>query len=712
MPTTAPRYKQQGARAPGPKPPGCAQARTRGGRLAWVLGRNAKGWIAVELDGNANEEGKAYERKSLRWAQFAPGQDSILAAAPPDAPKAPEPPPPPPRARRQPKPTQRTPYEEPIDPHNTEDLALSDDDDFYQKWLRETLDSGSDPGGSHDGDKDDDFRAGDMSDDDSAEDTNNDESALSLHTSDLVPRTELQLLLKDAATARESEATAPLATTAQLSRYQSDLGGDKRAMGALTEVVRRQLSRHLELLVETLARSANTENGDTSVSGPHGRSASLLLALGAAARSHRREADARCAIRAVMEDASGGGTRLTRLGAQQAQGSSILDRVRGLDRVDEVLERVSEGLDARRVLEAVGVSIHSLPPQAQRGAPLSFTAGEDALLLRGLQLYGDDAFDDVRKHLLPAKTRELLVFRVASLTRQGANDISRFRERRSRRGVVSKKWSGYDDKILALGAVVHEIGTAARVNWEEVAPLLPHRAAGELRKRWAKISSKWLDELKDMKRAGVDLLKELQDAKRVRDKVALVAQVRGRVVETPALWYPDGGVRTIVDASHTAQSSNYSSVSSPQRPESDATRAALAFAEPSQRPQSENTMAALAFASSMPAQPPKRRRAPLPPVEEDSSAGDSDADEAGLEAARQLARGLPSDFAPVGEAEFSLIGRQELGDLASLHGLPSQGFEEPPKKPARKRAKKKKKPAAAPPAGSFFGAVMREASHG
>ena len=46
-------------------------------------------------------------------------------------------------------------------------------------------------------------------------------------------------------------------------------------MGALTEVVRRQLSRHLELLVETLARSANNENGDTSVSGPHGRSASL-----------------------------------------------------------------------------------------------------------------------------------------------------------------------------------------------------------------------------------------------------------------------------------------------------------------------------------------------------------------------------------------------------------------------------------------------------
>ena len=111
-------------------PVGAVQAITAGGRVATILERKQRGWFAVELDGNANDEGKAYERKSLRWNQFAPGQDSILAAAPPDAPKAPEPPPPPPRARRQPKPTQRTPYEEPIDPHNTEDLALSDDDDF------------------------------------------------------------------------------------------------------------------------------------------------------------------------------------------------------------------------------------------------------------------------------------------------------------------------------------------------------------------------------------------------------------------------------------------------------------------------------------------------------------------------------------------------------------------------------------------------------
>ena len=42
--------------------------------------------------------------------------------------------------------------------------------------------------------------------------------------------------------------------------------------------------------METLARSATTENGDTSVSGPHGRSASLLLALGAAARIYRDKA--------------------------------------------------------------------------------------------------------------------------------------------------------------------------------------------------------------------------------------------------------------------------------------------------------------------------------------------------------------------------------------------------------------------------------------
>ena len=75
-------------------------------------GARAKGWIAVELDGRANEEGKACERKSTAlWAQFAPGQFSILAAAPPDDAQSAGAAPTTKRARRQPKPTRRTPYE-------------------------------------------------------------------------------------------------------------------------------------------------------------------------------------------------------------------------------------------------------------------------------------------------------------------------------------------------------------------------------------------------------------------------------------------------------------------------------------------------------------------------------------------------------------------------------------------------------------------------
>ena len=69
-----------------------------------------------------------------------------------------------------------------------------------------------------------------------------------------------------------------------------------------------------------------------------------------------------------------------------------------------------------------------------------------------------------------------------------------------------------DDKILALGAVV-EIGTAARVNWEEVAPLLPHRAAGELRKQWAKISESMARDIIDQKRPALTSLKELRTPK-------------------------------------------------------------------------------------------------------------------------------------------------------------------------------------------------------
>ena len=101
---------------------------------------------------------------------------------------------------------------------------------------------------------------------------------------------------------------------------------------------------------------------------------------------------------------------------------------------------------------------------------------------------------------------------------------------------------------------------------------------------------------------------------RLKEKIGDRANA-SREVEYHNAWgapvgEPGRGVRTIVDASHTAQSSNYSSVSSPARPESDATRAALAFAEPSQRPQSENTMAALSFAAAagLRARPERHRR--------------------------------------------------------------------------------------------------------
>ena len=45
--------------------------RTPGGRVATVLERRARGWIYVELDGNANDEGGAHERKSFRNSQLS-----------------------------------------------------------------------------------------------------------------------------------------------------------------------------------------------------------------------------------------------------------------------------------------------------------------------------------------------------------------------------------------------------------------------------------------------------------------------------------------------------------------------------------------------------------------------------------------------------------------------------------------------------------------
>ena len=80
-----PRKKKPKSQAgPGPVPPGAVRARTAGGRVATVLYRKQRGWFAVELDGDENDEGGAYERKTLRRPMFAAGQDELLNSAPPD----------------------------------------------------------------------------------------------------------------------------------------------------------------------------------------------------------------------------------------------------------------------------------------------------------------------------------------------------------------------------------------------------------------------------------------------------------------------------------------------------------------------------------------------------------------------------------------------------------------------------------------------------
>ena len=57
--------------------------RTAGGRTATVIEKKQRGWFVCDLDGNANEEGKAHERKTLRRPHgFAPGQDHLLDSAP------------------------------------------------------------------------------------------------------------------------------------------------------------------------------------------------------------------------------------------------------------------------------------------------------------------------------------------------------------------------------------------------------------------------------------------------------------------------------------------------------------------------------------------------------------------------------------------------------------------------------------------------------
>ena len=59
---------------------------TAGGRVATILERKQRGWFAVVLDGNVNDEGGAFERKSMRRPMFAPGQDALLDRARESAP--------------------------------------------------------------------------------------------------------------------------------------------------------------------------------------------------------------------------------------------------------------------------------------------------------------------------------------------------------------------------------------------------------------------------------------------------------------------------------------------------------------------------------------------------------------------------------------------------------------------------------------------------
>uniref|UniRef100_A0A7S4E4X3 Myb-like domain-containing protein n=2 Tax=Pelagomonas calceolata TaxID=35677 RepID=A0A7S4E4X3_9STRA len=76
--------KKAGPRgSPGPKPTGSVKVKTAAGRVCYVLEKKQRGYFAVEMDGKANKEGGAFERKSLRRPQFAPGQDALLDSAPP-----------------------------------------------------------------------------------------------------------------------------------------------------------------------------------------------------------------------------------------------------------------------------------------------------------------------------------------------------------------------------------------------------------------------------------------------------------------------------------------------------------------------------------------------------------------------------------------------------------------------------------------------------
>ena len=53
-------------RGAAPATDGREQVRTAGGRVATIIERRSRGWLFVELDGRASDEGGAHERKSIR----------------------------------------------------------------------------------------------------------------------------------------------------------------------------------------------------------------------------------------------------------------------------------------------------------------------------------------------------------------------------------------------------------------------------------------------------------------------------------------------------------------------------------------------------------------------------------------------------------------------------------------------------------------------
>ena len=52
-----------------------------GGRIATVIEKRGRGWLFVELDGDANDEGGAFERKCIRQ-RASPTNDITRASSP------------------------------------------------------------------------------------------------------------------------------------------------------------------------------------------------------------------------------------------------------------------------------------------------------------------------------------------------------------------------------------------------------------------------------------------------------------------------------------------------------------------------------------------------------------------------------------------------------------------------------------------------------